>query len=264
MIFRRDGVATYLIPFRSQNAGLWSIDNKILSFDVVSMFTNITGNVAMACVRNRWSEIKIPTPLKNDQIIEALELCVNNSYFRYNDKLYAQVSGCSIGSRSSPVVFNIVMKLFIKKVLVKLAYTPRFLKRYVGNIVTEPPEDSIDKAYNIFKNIFRDVIKVSKEKEINNSISFLEVNTIRDDTRPITNRFQEPTSSGGYMNFCSHNPLIYQINIIHILVDRSVVLSDKLLHSQNIKLIKNVLIANNYKPEFFESPFLPLPVLARA
>ena len=58
------------------------------------------------------------------------------------------------------------------------------------------------------------------ETELNNKISFLDVNTIRELGKFITNVYEKPTVSGVYTHFDSFLPDTYKIGMIHTLVNR--------------------------------------------
>ena len=68
----------------------------------------------------------------------------------------------------------------------------------------------------------------------------------------LTNWYQKPTSSGRVINYFSKHPIQQKKNIIFNIVDRALLLSDSNFHSDNIKLIKNMLRNNDYHVRFIE------------
>ena len=65
---------------------------------------------------------------------------------------------------------------------------------------------------------------------------------IRTDKQILTNWIQKPTASGRILNFNSNHHIQLKKNIIFNLIDRSILLSDKKFHKNNIKLITNLLL----------------------
>ena len=42
--------------------------------------------------------------------METLDICLQSSFFVYNDVIYKQIFGCPIGSLLSPIIANMVME----------------------------------------------------------------------------------------------------------------------------------------------------------
>ena len=63
-----------------------------------------------------------------------------------------------------------------------------------------------------------------------------------------TNWHKKPTFSGRYLNFYSHHPYNYKINVVNNLIDRGITLSQKDFHKENIEKIRSILQKNNYPP----------------
>ena len=85
--------------------------NHILcSLDVISLYTNIPIDLAMRSIKSRWTQIKNFTSLSETNFIEAAELCLNHTYFKYKDKNYFQKVGVAMGSPLSAPIANLVME----------------------------------------------------------------------------------------------------------------------------------------------------------
>ncbi|GJQ84051.1 hypothetical protein Trydic_g14437 [Trypoxylus dichotomus] len=67
--------------------------DKLVSFDVTSLFTNVPTEAALAIVKNRLSRdatLEERTSLSVEAIIELLSICVNTTYFHVDNKFYQQ------------------------------------------------------------------------------------------------------------------------------------------------------------------------------
>ena len=74
--------------------------HTLLSFDVVSLFTNVPPDLAVEVVKSRletcdvMDEVGIPAGV----IISLLQFCLSSTYFRYKEEFYEQIHGTAIGS----------------------------------------------------------------------------------------------------------------------------------------------------------------------
>jgi hypothetical protein len=101
--------------------------DTLVSFDVVSLFTNLSVDEALQVIRNKlvydttlaeWSSLKVET------IMELLDVCLRTTYFQVADRLYQQKDGMAMGSSLSPIFRNIYMEHFEKLVLDAVQHKP--------------------------------------------------------------------------------------------------------------------------------------------
>ena len=57
------------------------------------------------------NELKIRCKLNINKIINALDLCLDNTYLCFRKKFYRQIFGVAMGSPISVIVANLVMEL---------------------------------------------------------------------------------------------------------------------------------------------------------
>ncbi|GJQ84016.1 hypothetical protein Trydic_g10482 [Trypoxylus dichotomus] len=88
--------------------------DKLVSFDVTSLFTNVPTEAALAIVRNglfRNTTLDERTSLNVEAIIELLlSTCVNTTYLQVNNNFHQQEFGTAMGSPLSPVPNNIIWR----------------------------------------------------------------------------------------------------------------------------------------------------------
>jgi hypothetical protein len=95
------------------------------------------------------------------------------------------------------------------------------------------------------------------EKEINNSINFLDVKITREDDNSIsTSTYRKPTFTGVMLNWNSLTSIKYKKGLISCLLDRS----SKICSSESQKLVekeelRNLLLNNNYPSHIIENEF---------
>ena len=104
-------------------------DNDLmLSFDVVSLFTKIPVNIAKSVIFDRLkcdSELKIRCKLNINKIMNALDLCLDNTYLCFRKKFYCQIFGVAMCSPISVIVANLIMDFIENKMLKDFASPPR-------------------------------------------------------------------------------------------------------------------------------------------
>ena len=67
-------------------------------------------------------KLKDRTVLSVQNFIELLGFCLHNTYFSFQNKFYEQVESVAMGSLVSPIVANLYMECFERKVLVSAIY----------------------------------------------------------------------------------------------------------------------------------------------
>ena len=85
---------------RSMKGECMAADEILVSFDVTSLFTNVSTDEAVEVIHRRLLEdekLEERTPLSIDRISELLRLCLKSIYFGYNGEFYEQRKGFSHG-----------------------------------------------------------------------------------------------------------------------------------------------------------------------
>ena len=85
-------------------------EHKLVTFDVKSLITSISLQLALDCTENAFENSTVELPLPTDDIMDLLNLCLTSTYFQYNSKHYKQLHGTAMGSPVSVVVAEIVMQ----------------------------------------------------------------------------------------------------------------------------------------------------------
>ncbi len=93
-------------------------EDKLLSFDVKSLFTRVPVQESLDIVEKRLNEMRLlmEDPIKEIMtmsmmaIMKLLKLTLENCYFVWDGVLYKQASSLPIGGRLSPILANIFME----------------------------------------------------------------------------------------------------------------------------------------------------------
>ena len=219
-------------------------DHEIISFDVVSLFTNVPEYLVCNAIEKRWHQLHNKISINCSEFLHVTKYILNNNFFQFNEKFHRQTFGSAMGNPISSILSDIDMEHLESYCISKLQSKPLFYFRYVDDIVLCIHKNNIDDTLKTF-NSYDTNLEFTVERSNNNSISFLDMKIIINEQRNIiTNWYKKPTFSGRYLNYNSHHPLSNKIAIIYCLVDRAIKLSHNNFHKINISSIK-LLLKNN-------------------
>ncbi|XP_022105762.1 uncharacterized protein LOC110987380 [Acanthaster planci] len=108
----------------------------MVSFEVVSLFTNVPTSEACTIAKDRLLQdplLSDQTNLTPHQIHDLLISCISSSCFQWRDKFFEQSSGTSMGSPLSPVLADLFMEEFAQTALFSADLKPSVWIRYVDD-----------------------------------------------------------------------------------------------------------------------------------
>ena len=73
----------------------------LVTLDVEAMYNNMTDELAMGASKEFLEGGRVADPemlkVKTKSILDALDLCLRNNFFKFNDKIYQQIGGVGTG-----------------------------------------------------------------------------------------------------------------------------------------------------------------------
>ena len=221
-------------------------DHILVSFDMVSMFTNIPVELALQTIRNKWDIISQFTDVPLDGFIEATELVLNSTYFQFNEEYFKQHHGVAMGSPLSSIVAALVLETIEDSIIPSCGGLIHFFTRFVDDCLLSCRRTDVTTILDRFNNV-HPRIKFTVEYERENSINFLDLKLTRKPDGGIdVNWYTKDVWSGRYINFSSVVPFRHKVAVINALVDRAVILSHPKYKKQNLIKIREVLKNNSY------------------
>uniref|UniRef100_A0A6B0VDL0 Putative reverse transcriptase n=1 Tax=Ixodes ricinus TaxID=34613 RepID=A0A6B0VDL0_IXORI len=199
---------------------------SMISFDVVSLFTNVSNDLAVDVARQRLLDdrtLSTRTSLHVDDIILLLRFCLNQCFFAFRGEVYHQVNGCPMGSPVSVTAANLVMEYIEEKVFGEIVFPVKFYRRYVDDTFVILDKNFVDDFHQCLNSV-HPAIKFTYEPEQNNMLSFLDVCVIRTDepnNRMETKVYRKPCDSGNFLDFLSHHPVQHKKSVVRTFVHRS-------------------------------------------
>lgn len=218
----------------------------MVSFDVVSLFTCIPKELMRKSVFKNWDKISQHTTICLDLFWEAVELCIDCSYFVFEGIYYKQVFGTAMGNPLSPIIADLVMEDLLDDA-VKNAGTPiPYLKKFVDDLFLTLPEDKVDEVKEVF-NQQNPSIKFTVEREVANKLPFLDLMLVRNEDQTVaTEWYSKPIASGRLLNYYSCHPMHTKMNVAVNFAKRVNKFSTNLDPQSISSIIHSRLQQNNY------------------
>ena len=112
-----------------------SSDDRLVSFDVKSLFTKVPIEEALEVIGRRLESCDDPpdTTLSIPMIKRLLRICLPSTYFMWNDEYYEQTDGAAMGNPLSLIVVNIYMEYFEEMALQTAMVKLKMWLRYVDD-----------------------------------------------------------------------------------------------------------------------------------
>lgn len=222
-------------------------NDRLTSFDVVSLFPSIPIDFAIRIIRKKWRKISTVTDVPRELFFEMLEfvLC-DSTHFRYDNKIYKQLDGSAMGSNISPVIANIVLNHILDKVLKKLPFDIKICLKYVDDLLLIVPRDKINIVQDRLNEIHRK-IQFTVESEENGKLPYLDLLLIRNSDGSLSHDwYRKETAAGRILNYNSHHPKHQRINTALGLLKRVRLLCSPELVENSIEDAKRILLDNGY------------------
>ena len=142
----------------------------LVSFDVISLFTNIPLDATIDIVLKRiYDNREINTTINKREMKELIKLCTKDVHFNFNGITYVQKDGVAMGSPLAPVLAGIFMVELERAVIPKLSQHLQFWEHYVDDticFVRNVYQEFVMSCLNSFHNSIQFTYEIEKENEI--------------------------------------------------------------------------------------------------
>ena len=176
-------------------------------------------------------------------------MCTKEMHFSFNGKTYRQVNGVAMGSPLGPVIANIFMVELEKRLIPTMGERIALWFRYVDDTFTFIRRGEVENIVRIL-NGFHESIKFTYEKEVDGTISFLDVKVLKNaDGSFDTDIHRKGTDTNVYLNWKSFSPNTWKIGTLKGLIRRAfVICSTDAYKNKEIAFLKDVFIRINGFP----------------
>ena len=194
------------------------------SFDVESLFTNVPLSETTDIVTNCLVEGNCNTSnLNKKQLKKLLTLATSEAVFTFDDKLYSQIDGVSMGSCLGPSYANAFLCYHEKRWLddCPVEFKPLYYRRYIDDtfLIFRHREDVL--RFLEYLNGKHQNIHFTFETEENGQLSFLDTLIFNVNGKLSTTVYRKPTYTGLGLNYLSFIPHVFKLNSIKTLLNRA-------------------------------------------
>ena len=242
-----------------------SENTLIVSFDVVSLYTNIPHNFGLEAI-SYWIDHHMPpeTPerIPKEIITNGLKFILENNYFTFDSKFYRQISGTAMGTKVAPTYANLVMGYLEIKMYQKVLedfgndffiFIKSNWKRYLDDcfILWKYTLDKL-KEFHILLNSINNNIQFTMDYS-EKCLPFLDILVIKDHTEIKTDIYYKPTDTKQYLTFNSCHPKHTRLNIPYNLARRlCTIISDRKIRDERLKELYDILMERKYPKTVIE------------
>ena len=195
-------------------------ENEILvSFDVTALFPSIPINETLKVIEN-WLKDNGVSSEKIEIYIEATKLCMQESYFQFDNSFYKQMEGASMGNPLSPFIAEIFMSR-IETNLNNTMVFPKVWIRYVDDIICIIKIYQLRTTFNTLNNS-HESIKFTFEEEVDGKLPFLDLLLSRNKNKIAFDIYRKSTTTDRFITSDSHHSYQHKLAAFRSLVHRLV------------------------------------------
>ncbi|XP_067616604.1 uncharacterized protein [Eurosta solidaginis] len=221
-------------------------DEKLISFDVLSLFPSIPIQLVLDTIQEKWVRIKEFTKIPKQLFMEITTFCIKESrYFKFKNTIYTQLKGMPMGAPTSPIIADIIMEKLLDSSMEKLRYKPRILSKYVDDLFAIVRENEIQNTLDTLNNFDKN-IKFTVEVENNGKLAYLDSEINRRGNRLKLKWYKKEIASGRIINFNSKHPKSMIVNTALGCIRKMLLTSDELYHKEIKKEIVTLLRNNDF------------------
>lgn len=220
-------------------------DEIMISFDVEALYPSVPINTAITMVR-KWLETTNITDDKVNSLTELTEICMKQSQFIFNGKIYKQTEGTTMGNPLSCFVSNVFMSNF-EMDLQKRGLLPKIWWRYVDDVFSVVKKQKIDDIIQLLNSQYQS-INFTYEIENNNKLNFLDISLIRKDRVVHFDIYRKPSNTSRYITSDSFCPTSHKMAAFHSMIHRMVNIPLPIEHyMKEVETIKEFARMNGYR-----------------
>lgn len=225
-------------------------ENQILvSFDVISMYTNIPRNLVIDIIMEKSEKFHNMFGIGKSVLLTMLKFLLYEStvFVAPDNKLYIQNNGLPMGGCISTTLARLVMDRVAKHLL---SHDPKldisFIRIFVDDTITAIRREQINTALKILNNFHPGIEFTHEIENANNKINFLNITLIRDGNKIKTNWFRKPYASGRLLNYFSSHKRSTITGTAITFIETVIALSDPAFFNSNRQVVLETLRMNSF------------------
>lgn len=223
---------------------------KLISFDVQNLFPSIPLDETIQIIDFLLTK-NHSNPIKKYDILDCLENCLEQNYFKFNGSIYTALDGLIMGNPLSPLLAEIFMDNFEAKIHSHQC-SKNFLYwyRYVDDIICcFKGTDRQLQCFFDYINTIHPKIKFTIEREIDQSINFLDLTITRVNNVHEFSIYRKPTFTDITIHQSSKHPYNQKMAAYNSMLHRLMNVPMNMINfSKELNVIKQIASNNGYNP----------------
>ena len=232
-------------------------NNKFISFDVKSLFTNVPLDVTMDFLRRKLPTLSNEFDVPVECLLELIELCLKNPCFQFGEDFYEQIFGIGMGNPLSCVLANLFLEHVESELLpAYMGVKPLLWKRYVDDVLClVSPDFRLDDFLN-FINSFYPSLKFTFEWSCDGKIAFLDILIHNCNDCLKFDIFRKQTHSESYLHYFSYTSEKIKLGLAQSLFLRALRICSPEFLDNEISHVKNALNKLAYPKKVLQKALL--------
>jgi hypothetical protein len=229
-------------------------NKRMMSFDVIALYTNVPTNLTINLLQKFLHENQTELEIPHETLSKLLKLCLNKSFFSFNNNFCKQKEGLAMGSPISSILANLFMEFFEKSYI---GTNPDIITwfRYIDDVFVITNNNVNPDDLLTYLNRQMHTIKFTKEIEENNKPNFLDITIVRSNNgAPSFKIYRKPTNSNNYIHWFSGHSYNTKKGILISFFLRAFKICSPQYFDEEIDIIKRIFSSLGY----------PLPVIKHA
>ena len=198
-------------------------DETLVSYDVKALYPSVPQEEALQLVKELLmndNKLHEKTPMKAKSVMKLLTICVENTYFMFNKKLYIQVNGLAIGASTSGFLADIFMYKLEKRAIATFICPPSIWKRYVDDTFAKLKKIHV-LQFMEHLNSQHERIEFTSEELIERKLAMLDTElNVKEDGHLKIKIYRKPTHTDQYLMFDSNHHISQKLGIISTMKHR--------------------------------------------
>jgi hypothetical protein len=228
----------------------------LVSFDVSNLFTSVPPKEAIDIAETILVQKSVPYPVICE-LVQLLQTCAFQNYFKFNGKYFKQPNGLAMGSPLSPILADIYMDHFEKNLFSSSSELTKNVLcwyRYVDDVFCvwggskRQLQLFLTRLNSLNKNL-----KFTIEVEENNSLPFLDLKISKLNNKLDFSIFRKDSYTDQVIHFKSRHCFSQKLSAFHAMIHRLVnVPMSPENTKKELSIIKLIAINNGYNEELVE------------
>ena len=222
-------------------------NSLFVSFDVKSLFTNVPVEDVLHFLNIELRKYVYTIPV--DSVIRLIRLCVIDTCFVFEGKFYKQKFGMQMGNCLSPVLSNIYMEFFEKRIANAIIPDDVYWVRYVDDIFAIVKRHLRVQDFLNDLNSLVETIKFEVEEETEGCLNFLDVKVIKIDNMTKFKIFRKPTNNNLIINAKSTHMLSVKRSALRSMFLRALNIVSPEFLDEEFSYIRDIGVQNHFRSD---------------